>query len=152
MAFYKFLRPKLHILMGKMGFIKLMVIDKIYKLLFVNDFMKILKIYPRDIIALIVLIFAMMLISKGINHVVSGIVIMIVTYYFAQRTSEEKNPENDIHEKTKKILKIVDELKENNIQNPIPQKPFCTGDFKLKEPEIKPTNQQLPSSSQPKLH
>ena len=56
------------------------------------------KIYPKDIIAFVVLVISMFLIYKGINHIVSGIVIMIVTYYFTQRVDVEKE-KNDIVKK-----------------------------------------------------
>lgn len=45
---------------------------------------------PKDIIALVVLIFSLCLIAKGINHIVSGLTIMIVTYYFRKRTEQFK--------------------------------------------------------------
>ena len=57
-----------------------------------NKMFETTKFYPRDWIALIVLTFGMYMISKGINSVVSGIVIMIVTYYFSKRVYEERNP------------------------------------------------------------
>ena len=67
---------------------------------------KIAKIYPKDFIALVILIISMYLIYLGINSVVSGIVIMVVTYYFTNRVNEELYPEgnlkkrvNDIEEK-----------------------------------------------------
>ena len=66
---------------------------------------KIAKIYPKDIIALIVLIFSLVLISKGINAIVSGIVIMIITYYFSKRVYEEKNPNGDLNGRMDKLEK-----------------------------------------------
>ena len=72
------------------------------------NIMKIAKIYPRDIIALVVLVFSLSLIAMGINAIVSGIVIMIVTYYFSKRTYEEGHPKENIHEKVKEILEAVD--------------------------------------------
>ena len=71
---------------------------------------KISKIYPKDIIAFVVLVFSMFLIYSGINHVVSGIVIMIVTYYFAQRINGEK--ESD--EISNVIKKKVDQTLQNS--------------------------------------
>jgi len=65
--------------------------------------MKIAKIYPRDIIAFFTLIACFILISMGINHVVSGIAIMIITYYFSKRVYEETNPNGDLKQKVKKI-------------------------------------------------
>ena len=43
------------------------------------------KLKPADIIALVVLTFSMYIISTGVNHIVSGVVIMICTYYFVKK-------------------------------------------------------------------
>jgi len=48
------------------------------------------KIQPRDILAAIILIGGFYLISKGIDTVVGGIVIMVATYYFRKRVEEVK--------------------------------------------------------------
>lgn len=40
---------------------------------------------PKDIIAFVVIIFCLYLIAKGINHIVSGVTIAIVSYYFGRR-------------------------------------------------------------------
>lgn len=48
------------------------------------------KLEPRDVIGAITLGFCFFLISKGINHLVSGITIMIVSYYFAKRRSDNE--------------------------------------------------------------
>lgn len=61
------------------------------------------RIYPKDIIALVVLIFSLVLISKGINSTVSGIVIMIVTYYFVTRINYDGEPKRDLYERVKKL-------------------------------------------------
>ena len=74
--------------------------------------MKISKVYPRDIIAFFVLMFALFLIYLGINAIVSGIVIMIVTYYFTQRAEEEMHPEKDLGNRIKKVEENVKETKE----------------------------------------
>jgi len=68
------------------------------------------KIYPKDIIALVSLIFCFILIAKGINHVVSGIAIMIITYYFSKRIYEEKNPNGNLNEKVQKLEAVVEEI------------------------------------------
>jgi len=39
----------------------------------------------KDILAGIILIGGLILIAKGINHIVSGLMIMITTYYFRKR-------------------------------------------------------------------
>ena len=83
--------------------------------------LKIEKIYPRDIIAFFVLMFSLVLISKGLNAIVSGIVIMIVTYYFSKRAYEEKHPNGDLHERVKKIEHKVDQLPVEKT-GPIPSK------------------------------
>ena len=65
------------------------------------------KIFPRDIIAIITLIACFILIALGINHLVSGIAIMIITYYFSKRVYEETNtfsPEKKIEKVIKPAL------------------------------------------------
>ena len=115
---------------------------------------KISKFYPKDIIALVVLIFSLVLISKGINAIVSGIVIMIVTYYFSKRVYEEKHDEE--LEGEMKPLRIelgnnesiilsrrkqyeVTGLSPSKRSPPNPADKF-TGDFKgtVKTPDTKP--------------
>jgi len=69
--------------------------------------MKIKTISPRDIIGLISLIICFILIGFGINHIVSGIAIMIITYYFSKRVYEETNtfsPEKKIEKVIKPAL------------------------------------------------
>ena len=63
------------------------------------------KLYPRDIIAIIVLLACFVLMSLGINHLVSGIIIMVVTFYFARRVEGEGEPGKDINERIKSIEK-----------------------------------------------
>ena len=72
--------------------------------------LQIAKIYPRDIIALIVLVISLYLIYLGINSIVSGIVIMIVTYYFSKRVYEEGNPNGNMNDK---IIKTEEKVEEN---------------------------------------
>lgn len=96
------------------------------------------KLYPRDIIAIISLLACFVLMFLGINHVVSGIAIMIITYYFSKRVYEEKNPNGNLVEKVQKLEDKINEpkvmtAKFNDVPkpNPIPQKPFATGDFNV---------------------
>ena len=96
-----------------------------------------MKIYFKDIIALVSLIACFILIALGINSIVSGIAIMIITYYFSKRVYEEKHPENDINGKLEKIeeeIKQIPKPPKLNIQSverpPIKQEPLTTGDFK----------------------
>ena len=83
---------------------------KLYKL-------NIAKIYPRDFIAIFTLVFCFTLMAMGINKIVSGIVIMIVTYYFSKRVYEEKHPNGDIEKKVEKLEKKI------NYSQSIPQAP-----------------------------
>lgn len=55
--------------------------------------MKFERIYPRDVIALIVLVGCGFLISRGINGVVSAIAVSIIAYYFSKRIYEENHEE-----------------------------------------------------------
>jgi len=52
------------------------------------------KLKPADVIAFCVLMFAMYIISIGVNHTVSGVVIMICTYYFVKK-SRHDNPKTN---------------------------------------------------------
>ena len=96
------------------------------------------KIYPKDIIAIVVLVFSLVLISMGINHLVSGIVIMIITFYFTRRIGCEGEPSKVINNKIQKLetkIKHIPKPPEYNTQTtPIPSiKPEsqATGDFKV---------------------
>jgi len=48
---------------------------------------------PVDVIALLVLGGSMVLIGLGINHVVSGVVISIISFYFGYHTTGSKGKE-----------------------------------------------------------
>jgi len=86
--------------------------------------MKIERIYPRDIVGIIAITFCMILIGKGINHLVSGIAIMIITYYFSKRIYEERNGWDTKPTEPKK------EVKSEEKTEPLP--------IKTKIEEIKP--------------
>ncbi len=91
--------------------------------------LKIEKIYPKDIIAIFTLLFCFTLMALGINKVVSGIVIMIITYYFSKRIYEEKHPENDVNGK---LEKIEEEIKQIPKTSKIPSStPRQTGNYKV---------------------
>ena len=66
-----------------------------------------MKIYFKDIIALVSLIACFILIALGINSIVSGIAIMIITYYFSKRVYEEKNPNGNLKDKVEKLEKKI---------------------------------------------
>jgi len=95
------------------------------------------RIYPRDIIAIISLIACFILMFFGINHVVSGIAIAVIAYYFSKRVYEEKHPNGDIEKKVDRLeeeVKRIPKPPKLNIQTverpPIKQEPLTTGDFK----------------------
>ena len=95
------------------------------------------EIYPKDIIAFMTLIACFILIGLGINHVVSGIAIMIVTYYFSKRVYEERNPDGNLSSKVQELETKLNEpkvmkAKFNNVEKIIsaPKEPLTTGDFK----------------------
>lgn len=48
---------------------------------------------PVDVIALVVLSGSLLLIGLGINHVVSGVVIAIISFYFGYHTDGVKKKE-----------------------------------------------------------
>jgi len=98
--------------------------------------MKVSTIYPRDILAFFALIACFILIALGIDHVVSGIAIMIITYYFSKRVYEEKNPDGNLNDKVQVLEAKINEpkvmmAKFANVVKPvpIPQEPLATGDF-----------------------
>jgi len=49
------------------------------------------KLTAKDVIGAGALTYCLYLIGQGINSLVSGIAIMIVTYYFSKRLYEETN-------------------------------------------------------------
>ena len=55
--------------------------------------MKLEKVYPKDIIALVVLIGCGILLYKGVDSFVSACATLILGYYFSKRVFEEKNRE-----------------------------------------------------------
>lgn len=52
------------------------------------------RIYPADIIGFIVIVFGFYLLYKGIDHVVSGAVIAVVTYYFVNAKNRDNKTTN----------------------------------------------------------
>ena len=95
--------------------------------------MKITGVYPRDIIAFFVLLFSLTLIGFKINSIVSGIVIMIITYYFSRRLNGEGEPEKDINQKVKKLEEESKEFKSTTqkLETYIP-KPMLPGEVIVK--------------------
>ena len=53
--------------------------------------MKISTIYPRDFIAIFVLVGCGFLLYKGIDSFVTAITTLIIGYYFSKRVYEEKH-------------------------------------------------------------
>ena len=83
---------------------------------------KLQTIYPRDIIAILSLIASFILIGLGINHIVSGIAIMIITYYFSKRVYEEKNTTKYSREgfpEVKNPRTIITEIPKTPIEKPV---------------------------------
>jgi len=73
----------------------------------------------------------------GIDHVVSGIAIMIITYYFSKRAYEERNPNGNLNEKVKELEVKINEpkvmlAKFGEVKKTISEvkEPLTTGDFK----------------------
>ena len=98
--------------------------------------MKVSTIYPRDILAFFALLACFILIALGIDHIVSGIAIMIITYYFSKRVYEEKNPNGNLNDKVQELEAKVNgpkvmTAKFKDVIKPIPEikEPFATGDF-----------------------
>lgn len=107
--------------------------------------MKIQKVYPKDIIAFFVLMFSLALISMGINAIVSGIVIMIVTYYFTQRTDEELHPESNLGNRIKKVEEELRISKPQPIPIYKPDKKQIEKEFENIRPALE-TQKSFPSS------
>lgn len=97
--------------------------------------MKITKIYPRDIIAVIVLIACFILMAFGINSIVSGIIVMVVTFYFARRLDGEGEPDKDINQKVKKLEETSNNLETTTtkLKSYLP-KPIIPGEVVVKPP------------------
>jgi len=53
--------------------------------------MQVSIIHPRDIIAAIILVGGMILIGLGIDKIIGGILIMIVSFYFGLNTRTPKD-------------------------------------------------------------
>lgn len=98
--------------------------------------MKIAKIYPRDIIAFFTLIACFILMYFRINHVVSGIAIAIIAFYFSKRLYEERNPNGDLNERVTKIensktivAKFGDVPKKPQTTSVLPEGQLTSGNF-----------------------
>lgn len=96
---------------------------------------KITKFYPKDLIAIIALLACFALMALGINQIVSLIVIMIITFYFARRFDGEGVPGKDINEK---VRKLEEEIKEIPKTPPVPSysrtQPLQPGQVVVKPP------------------
>ncbi len=51
---------------------------------------------PADFIGIIVIIFGFYLLLKGVDHVVGGCVIAVVTYYFVNAKNRDKSENNKV--------------------------------------------------------
>ena len=69
---------------------------------------KIEKIYPRDLIAALVLIGSFILLALGVDSYFTGLVTLVIGYYFSKRVYEENNPNGDL---TKVLKQVVKKLK-----------------------------------------
>jgi len=101
--------------------------------------MKISKIFPRDIIALVTLIACFILMVLKINTIVSGVVIMVITFYFSKRLYEELHPNGDLNNRVEKIEKshtITGKFnqtpKKPQVSPKLPNGQLTSGDFKPK--------------------
>ena len=74
---------------------------------------KISKIYPRDIIALVCLIAIFILIALGHNGWLQGVGAVIIGYYFSKRMYEEENPNGDLN---KKVQTLETKVQENKVE------------------------------------
>lgn len=57
---------------------------------------KITAIHPRDIIAVIILIFLFYCKTNGMNGLIDAMVALVIGYYFSKRVYEEKGKTKDI--------------------------------------------------------
>ena len=81
---------------------------------------KLEKIYPRDIIAVIVIICGFIALAFGADGFVTAILTFVIGYYFSKRMYEERNPNGDLKEQVKKI---ESKLKYQSSPSQIPQAP-----------------------------
>ena len=98
---------------------------------------KISKIYPRDIIAIIALLACFILIGLGVDTFITAITAVIIGYYFSKRVYEERNPNGNLNEKVQKLEKEILEPKPmlakfGEVKKAIPTNSelLTTGDFK----------------------
>jgi len=107
---------------------------------------KISTIYPRDIIGLASLIACFILIACGVDKVVSGIAIMIITFYFTARFSEVKQEKTEsaeaepapVEEKHLAVEiasisapKTITAQFNEPIKQEVKVEPFADGDFRI---------------------
>ena len=71
---------------------------------------KIEKLYPRDVIAIFTLLACFSLMAMGVDSFVSGIIILVITFYFARRFDGEGTPDKDIDCKIKKLEEKTGQL------------------------------------------
>ncbi|GAI11716.1 unnamed protein product, partial [marine sediment metagenome] len=98
---------------------------------------KVTKFYPKDLIAIIVLLACFLLKAIGINTYIDIVIAMVVGFYFARRMNGEGVPGKDINEKVNKLerdrtirAKFDPVPKENQLTSDTPKGPLTTGDFK----------------------
>jgi len=98
---------------------------------------KISKIYPRDIIALVCLIIIFILIAFGFDGWLQGVGAVIIGYYFSKRVYEEGNPNGDLSKRVEELeqpktmtAKFNDAPASNRILSDEEKLKEFSGDFK----------------------
>ena len=66
---------------------------------------KLEKIYPRDIIAVIVIISGFIALAAGADGFITAILTFVIGYYFSKRLYEERNPNGDLKQRVSEIEK-----------------------------------------------
>ncbi|GAG87304.1 unnamed protein product [marine sediment metagenome] len=107
---------------------------------------KFTKFYPRDLIAIIVLICAFALKTMHIDGYLDVVIAVVIAFYFSKRLYEEKHPNNDLGERVKVIEAKFGEPKKPTV--PLNTGLETTGDFKPTPTPIRhlPTS-QVPTST-----
>jgi len=106
---------------------------------------KLTKFYPKDLIAIIVLLACFLLMAMGINTYVAVVIAVVVGYYFGRRIDGEGEPGKDINQR---MMQVEDEVRttlpfksDSSSEPPAPKPviatklpeplPKTTGDFKF---------------------
>ena len=97
---------------------------------------KLEKIYPRDIIAVIVIICGFIALALGADGFVTAILTFVIGYYFSKRMYEERNPNGDLKEQVKKLESKIKQQSSPSQIPPTPKYPSSPSASVIVKPSI----------------